>query len=135
LRLYRERALALVAMGRADEAMEDLLRYRTLAGTSSEDLALLKSARAAGGVRGYRLQEVEMLRRQLKAGGTWPYGLATALALAYGALGDREATIEWLQRCTDTLEDGALGMKQGREYDFLRDDPRFQTLYHRVGYP
>jgi DNA-binding winged helix-turn-helix (wHTH) protein/TolB-like protein/Tfp pilus assembly protein PilF len=135
LRLYRERALALVAMGRADEAVDNLLRYRTLAGTSAEDLALLKSARAAGGARGYRLQEIEILRRQLKAGGTWPYGLATALALAYGALGDREATIEWLQRCADTLEDGVLGMKQGREYDFIRDDPRFQALYRRVGFP
>ena len=135
LRLYRERALALVAMGRPDEAVENLLRYRTLAGTSVDDLALLKDARAAGGVRGYRLQEVEILRRQLKAGGAWPYGLPTALALAYGALGDREAMIEWLQRCVDTLEDGALGMKQTREYDFIRDDPRFQALYRRVSFP
>ena len=53
----------------------------------------------------------------------------------YGALGDREATIEWLQRCGDTLEDGVLGMKQGREYDFIRDDPRFQAIYRRVGFP
>jgi len=135
LRLYRERALALVAMGRHEEAVDNLFRYRTLAGTSAEDLALLKRARETGGVRGYRLQEVEILRRQLKAGGTWPYGLATALALNYGALGDREATIEWLQRCADTLEDGVLGMKQGREYDFIRDDPRFQAIYRRVGFP
>jgi hypothetical protein len=27
------------------------------------------------------------------------------------------------------------GMKQGREYDFLRDDPRFQALYRRIGFP
>ena len=135
LRLYRERSLALVAMGREAEGIESLLRYRTLAGTSAEDLALLRSAMASGGLRGYRLQEVEILRRQLKAGGAWPYGLATALAIAYGALGDREATIEWLQRCADTLEDGALGMKQGREYDFIRDDPRFQAIYRRLGFP
>jgi len=135
LRLYRERALALFAMGRETEAVENLLRYRTLAGTSHEDLALLKNAMASGGVRGYRLQEIEILRRQLKAGGTWPYGLATALAIAYATLGDREAAVEWLKRCADTLEDGVLGMKEGREYDFLRDDPRFQALYRRVGFP
>ena len=135
LRLYRERSLALIAMGRDAEGVESLLRYRTLAGTSADDLALLRKAMDTGGLRGYRLQEIEMLRRQLKAGGTWPYGLATALAIGYGALGDREQTIAWLQRCADTLEDGALGMKQGREYDFVRDDPRFQALYRRVGFP
>ena len=90
---------------------------------------------AKGGLRGYRLQENEILRRQLKAGGTWPYGLGTALVISYAALGDREATIEWLQRCADTLEDGALGMKQAPEYDFVRDDPRFQALYRRLGFP
>ena len=135
LRLYRERSLALIAMGREAEGIEALLRYRTLAGTSADDLALLKAATASGGLRGYRLQEVEILRRQLKAGGTWPYGLATALAIAYATLGDRDATIEWLTRCADTLEDGALGMKQGREYDFVRDDPRFQAIYKRLGFP
>jgi tetratricopeptide (TPR) repeat protein len=135
LRLYRERSLALVAMGREAEGVENLLRYRTLAGTSAEDLALLRNAWAKSGLRGYRLQEVEILRRQLKTGGTWPYGLATALAIAYGTLGDREATVEWLTRCADTLEDGALGMKQGREYDFIRDDPRFQAIYSRLGFP
>jgi DNA-binding winged helix-turn-helix (wHTH) protein/TolB-like protein/Tfp pilus assembly protein PilF len=135
LRLYRERALALFALGRDTEAVDNMLRYRTLAGTSADDLALLRKATASGGVRGYRLQEVEILRRQLKAGGTWPYGLATALALGYANLGDRDATIEWLQRCADTLEDGALGMKEGREYDFVRNDPRFQTIYRRLGFP
>ena len=135
LRLYRERALALFASGRDAEAIENLMRYRTLAGTSAADMALLKSAYEKGGVHGYRLQEVEILRRQLKAGGEWPYGLATALALGYGALGDRDQTLEWLQRCADTLEDGALGMKQGHEYDFIRDDPQFQAIYKRLGFP
>jgi hypothetical protein len=41
----------------------------------------------------------------------------------------------WLTRCADTLEDGVLEIKQGREYDFLRDDPRFQALYRRIGFP
>jgi DNA-binding winged helix-turn-helix (wHTH) protein/TolB-like protein/tetratricopeptide (TPR) repeat protein len=135
LRLYRERALALFAMGRETEAVDNLLRYRTLAGTSAADLELLKNAMATGGVRAYRLQEIEILRRQLTAGGSWPYGLATALAIGYATLGDREAAIEWLTRCADTLEDGVLGIKQGREYDFLRDDPRFQALYRRIGFP
>jgi len=135
LQLYRERALALFALGRDAEALDNMLRYCTLAGTSPDDLALLRNAVASGGVRGYRLQEIEMLRRQLKAGGTWPYGLATALAIGYATLGDRDAAIEWLQHCADTLEDGALGMKEGREYDFLRGEPRFQAIYRRIGFP
>jgi len=28
-----------------------------------------------------------------------------------------------------------LGMKQAPEYDFVRDDPRFQALYRRIGFP
>lgn len=135
LRLYRERSLALIAMGRDAEGIEALMRYRTLAGTSPGDLALLKNAWDTGGLRGYRLQEIEILRRQLKAGGTWPYGLATALAIGYGALQDKDATIEWLTRCADTLEDGALGMKQSHDYDFVRDDPRFQAVYKRLNFP
>lgn len=135
LRLYRERALVMFALGRDAEGVENLLRYRTLAGMAAPDLALLKAAMARDGVRGYRLQENEILRRQLKAGGTWPYGLGTALVISYAALGDRGATLDWLQRCADTLEDGALGMKQAPEYDFVRDDPRFQALYRRLGFP
>jgi DNA-binding winged helix-turn-helix (wHTH) protein/TolB-like protein/Flp pilus assembly protein TadD len=135
LRLYRERALALFALGRDTEAVDNMMRYRTLAGTSADDLALLKNAMATGGVHGYRVQEVEILRRQLKAGGTWPYGLATALAIGYANLGDRDATLAWLERCADTLEDGVLGIKQGNEYNFLRGDPRFQAVYRRIGFP
>jgi DNA-binding winged helix-turn-helix (wHTH) protein/TolB-like protein/tetratricopeptide (TPR) repeat protein len=135
LRLYRERSLALIAMGRDEEGIKALMRYRTLAGTSPADLALLEHAWDNRGLRGYRLQEVDILRRQLKAGGTWPYGLATALAIAYATLGDKEETIAWLTRCVETLEDGALGMKQSHDYDFVRDDPRFRALYKRIGFP
>lgn len=135
LRLYRERALALFATGRDQEGVENLIRYRTLAGTSADDLALLRQALAEGGVRGYRLQEIEIFRRQVRAGGTWPYGLATALAIGYATLGDRENTLQWLERCADTLEDGVMGIKQGPEYDFLRADPRFQALYRRLNFP
>jgi len=135
LRLYRERALALFAQGRDQEGAENLIRYRTLAGTAAADLELLKQALAQGGVRGYRLQEIEIFRRQIKAGGTWPYGVATALAIGYATLGDRENALQWLERCADTLEDGVMGIKQGPEYDFLRDDPRFQALYRRLNFP
>lgn len=39
LRLYRERSLGLIAMGREQAGVESLLRYRTLAGTAADDLA------------------------------------------------------------------------------------------------
>ena len=61
--------------------------------------------------------------------------VAGASVIGYANLRDRDATIEWLQRCADTLEDGVLGIRQGNEYDFLRDDPRFQATYCRVGFP
>jgi TolB-like protein len=133
-RLHRERGLALVRLGRDAEAYDSFLRYRALVGTSVDDLTALRDAHARGGLRGYRLREIEMLRRQLQAGGTWPFGLATALATAYGAVGDRVETLQWLERCLNQKEDGALGMKVNREFDFLRDDPSFQSLMRRVGF-
>lgn len=134
-RLHRERALALVALRRDAEAFEHLLRYRSLSGSAAEDVASLREAYDRGGLRGYRLRDIEILRRQLKAGGTWPFGLATGLAIAYGAAADREASLEWLTRSVDQLEDGALGMLVNHEYDFMRGDPRFQALVKRVGFP
>jgi hypothetical protein len=134
-RLHRERALALVQLKRDAEAYGSLITYRALAGTAVDDVAALRDAHARGGLRGYRLREIEMLRRQLKAGGTWPFGLATGLATAYGAVGDRVETLQWLERCLNQKEDGALGMKVNHEYDFLRDDPSFQSLMRRVGFP
>lgn len=133
-RLHRERGLALVRLDRDAEAYDSFLRYRALVGTSVDDLTALRDAHARGGLRGYRLREIEMLRRQLRAGGTWPFGLATALATAYGAVGDRVETLQWLERCLNQKEDGALGMKVNREFDFLRDDPSFQSLMRRVGF-
>jgi hypothetical protein len=58
--------------------------------------------------------------------------LASGLAQAYADMQERELTIKWLKEATDRDEDAPLLMKT-HLFDFVRDDPRFQTILRRVG--
>jgi len=56
------------------------------------------------------------------------------MASGYAALGDRERTISWLTRSVESRETRAAGVID-EAYDFVRADPRFETLVRRMKMP
>jgi serine/threonine protein kinase/tetratricopeptide (TPR) repeat protein len=60
---------------------------------------------------------------------------AYTLALVYTALGDHSNALDWLDKAYEAREPAIAYLKVDPSLDPLRDDPRFQSLVHRVGIP
>lgn len=65
-----------------------------------------------------------------------------AVVTGYASLGDKEKTLYWLERVlrTSSASSGSLAwlpsaLENAPEYDFIRSDPRFRDLLHRMGLP
>jgi len=58
-----------------------------------------------------------------------------AVALAYAAIGDRDATFAWLERAFAERSSFMTSLKYWSVFDPLRGDPRFGDLIRRVGLP
>lgn len=52
---------------------------------------------------------------------------------AYLAVGEREQALDWLERAFD--EEGGIYTLKDPHWDPLRNEPRFQVLWDRVGLP
>jgi adenylate cyclase len=55
------------------------------------------------------------------------------VALAYSGLGDKEATILWLEKAFDERAGGLFKINVDKIFSFLRDEPRFQDLLEKIG--
>jgi serine/threonine-protein kinase len=124
----------LVADGREAEAIESELRGQLLLGVPQAEIDAQRQVYRTGGIRAWRRKRVESLLAQLRQGSpqTPGVGVATRLAMSYADEGNREETLRWLAKGIDLGEDAPLHMMQP-PYDFVRGDPRFQALIHRVG--
>lgn len=58
---------------------------------------------------------------------------ASALASAYATLGEKETALDWLERSFD--EEGGIYYLRSPDWDPLRDEPRFQRIWERLGLP
>jgi len=66
-----------------------------------------------------------------KPGGPRGYHLANCFARA----GDKESTIEWLEKDYEEHDNNMPYTESSPVFDLVRDDPRFQDLMRRVGLP
>jgi serine/threonine-protein kinase len=57
------------------------------------------------------------------------------IAAAYVGLGDRDQAIRWLTRAYEERDADMYLVKYWPLWDPVRDDPRFQELVRRIGYP
>jgi adenylate cyclase len=55
------------------------------------------------------------------------------IAVAYSGLGDKIATMEWLEKALDTRAGGLFKINIDPMFDNLRDEPRFQELIRKIG--
>jgi hypothetical protein len=55
--------------------------------------------------------------------------------VVYSSLGEKELTLEWLNRAYNERDSSLLTAQIHPAYDWLKSDPRFQEIFKRMGLP
>jgi TolB-like protein/Tfp pilus assembly protein PilF len=101
-------------------------------GEVAEDSRKFFNAYKSSGARGYWLQVLEYLKEN-RPGGKPSHRMDMAKTCA--RLGERDEAFAWIEKALEVGERGGMRLKVSPEWDNLRDDPRFQPLLKRVGFP
>ncbi|MGD0366792.1 MAG: winged helix-turn-helix domain-containing protein [Acidobacteriaceae bacterium] len=117
-----------VEKGQFPEALADIEKCRTLFGMSVywSSLAYTFGRSGQAAEAKHALDELEQLNQQQ------PMNPA-AMAWAYAGSRDKDHTLLWLNQAYAQRSNTMTALKVEPAYDFLRSDPRFQDLIHRVG--
>jgi serine/threonine-protein kinase len=116
--------------GDYDAAVAVRRRRLTAAGSAPDAAAGLSRSYASDGPAGYWRWRLRWLERQSELG----YVSPSRVAQAYAALGEADATMEWLERAYQARD--AMELLQVSPYfDALRHDVRFQALLERMAFP
>lgn len=114
--------------GLPKEAFDEYLRWRTLAGDPLGTLNSLETAYQTGGLRSVHELEIKLLREQPAKSGEQP----TLMASLYARLGDKEQSLQWLERAVEQHEGQVIWLKVLPDFDNVRSDPRFSNLLKRI---
>jgi TolB-like protein/DNA-binding winged helix-turn-helix (wHTH) protein len=118
--------------GKHEEAIQEFQRSLQLSGTDDTDLLLdLGFAYATAGNQNEARRILAKLRA-LHERGLVPSG---SIAILYGALGETNEAFAWLEKAYQERDPQLTYLKAGRRFEPLRNDPRFQRLVHRMGFP
>jgi Flp pilus assembly protein TadD len=110
---------------------EAVVEARETAGVASRPASFLGYALAKLGRRAEARTELEGLLKLSRERYISPYNIA----MVYNGLGEREETLEWLERGFEQREPRMVFLRGEPKWDNLRDDPRFQDLLRRIGLP
>jgi serine/threonine protein kinase/Flp pilus assembly protein TadD len=120
--------LALMALGRQKEAIDELRRIASISSKASFTLALLGWGL---GVAGHR-EEARQLASELEARSRRELVPPTFIEWVYIGLDDHQAAFDWLERAY--RQRGFLvNLAVDPAYDRIRQDPRFGDLLRRLG--
>ena len=114
--------------GEADQAFEFFIRERTRNKDKPEDIQSWKALYGQSGWRGIIGRQIEKAKEAEKTGNDKLLGLARL----YAKIEDRESTLAYLERAFEKRSWGMIILKVDPSFDFLRSDPRFDDLLHRV---
>jgi TolB-like protein/Tfp pilus assembly protein PilF len=117
--------------GQYDEAIVHLRRAKDLTHGASLMLAGLARGYALAG----RRDEAQQGLRELELRGIDHYVSPYGLAQAHAALGDKRSALDRLDRAVNEHAFEVLFLRVDRSFESLREDPRFQELLKRVGFP
>jgi TolB-like protein/Tfp pilus assembly protein PilF len=122
---------ALINIRQFDEAIVHLQKANALTHGASLMSAALARGYALAGRRDQALQGL----RELQLRGMHHYVSPYGLAHVYAALGDKSAALDMLDRAVNEHAFEVLFLRVDRSFDSLHEDPRFQELLKRVGFP
>jgi serine/threonine-protein kinase len=128
-------ASALTEIGKYEQAIEEMERGALLSGASPEQASavtaeFLKAFRT-GGPNGYWQKTLQGTLWEQEHGGTGTLELASA----YARVGDKEKSLEWLQKAYEERNGNITLVNSYPDYKSLRGDPRFSALLKRIGLP
>jgi TolB-like protein/lipoprotein NlpI len=129
--LHFRLAQVLIQQKKNQEAIAEMQRAVTLSNHSTEMLAGLAQAHAAAGMTAPMRDILAELDRRSRERYVQPYYIARV----YASAGDRERTFAWLEKAYADRSIDLVELKIEPAFDYLRSDPRFTTLLHRVGWP
>lgn len=115
--------------GRMDEAQHHFERAATIGGMKAEGITKIREVYRQGGREAALRKGLELLHPETSG----PIG-SSATALTWAQIGDREKTLEWLEKAFQSHTRDLVYVNVEPAYDFLRGDPRFDELVRRVGF-
>jgi TolB-like protein/DNA-binding winged helix-turn-helix (wHTH) protein len=122
---------ALTNVRQYDQAIAHLQKAR--------DLTHGASLMSAGLARGYALagrrKQAQQSLRELQLRGMHHYVSPYGLAQVYAALGDKSGALDMLDRAVNEHAFEVLFLRVDRSFDSLHENPRFEELLKRVGFP
>ena len=113
------------------EALEELQQAVELSSRSTMSLAVLGHAHAAAG----NAEEAHGILKDLMKRAEERYLPSYWIALVYVGLEDRDLAFEWLDRAFQERSSWLVWCKVEPRFDVLRDDPRFDALLKKMGFP
>jgi DNA-binding winged helix-turn-helix (wHTH) protein/TolB-like protein/Flp pilus assembly protein TadD len=128
---YDDLSNALFLKGDAEQAVAEVLRFRTLTWESAAHLSALEQAFATEGKLGYWRKELELAEERAQQGA--PLG-AWRMARINAELGDRDQAFVWLNRAYEERASLLAFLKTVPLFGNLHTDPRFAELLRRIGH-
>ena len=118
------------AQGMYEEAYEESFKEPRRRGKASEFKDEIEKAHAKSGWKGARQKSLGMMLHERSTG---RFVSAYDIAEAYLILGEKEQTLDWLQKAVDEHSSQVMFVKVDPRFDGLHSDPRFQDLLRRLG--
>jgi TolB-like protein/Flp pilus assembly protein TadD len=122
--------LVRVQQRRYDDAIAELKIAIKLADHSTESIAALGVAYAAGGNMRLARQVMRRLERLRGKRYVLPYNIARI----YAAARDRKKTFEWLETAYEGGNPDLIELNSEPVFDWIREDSRFKHLMRRIGW-
>jgi TolB-like protein len=113
------------------EALAEHLKFASLTGVSPERILAVKGAYGSGGWKAVWRRELEWALEDSARSQVSPL----TVAQYHARVGDRDGTLEWLNKSVEERLGGLVYLKIDDRWDFLRTDPRFAELARKVGLP
>jgi DNA-binding winged helix-turn-helix (wHTH) protein/TolB-like protein len=110
-------------------AFDARLKWAEAIGVGPDEIAGMKAAFTAGGLKGCLRRELDRLLEKEKSS----YVNQGGIAELYGKLGEKEQALARLQKAVDDRSFNVAALKVEPLWDSYRADPRFVKLAQRVG--
>jgi TolB-like protein len=123
--------LAFEQKGQLEKAIEEFRASADLSGRWPLFVAGYGHACAAAGNR----EEARKVIAELRDTSVRKYVSSFAVAAVYAGSGDKDLTLEWLEKAYDERATWMIFLNVHPYFDFLRAEPRFQNLLKKIGLP